>query len=247
VDDAPSTDGHAVRTEVRAVPVGGIPLFAEADPAQAPVAQLPEGQELSVLGRRGTWVHVETADGRNGWVDGARLVGASRSATDIGAAPEGGAGVTPRSRVVEKAPSSLRLGGGAVLGVIGAVVAIVGTVLPWQQAIATRVEQDAYGLPVSVLTGWKHIGESGFSLGWLVVILAGIGAVVSIIAGGGIVRRVLGLAIVLICVVYVLQQQDWLSSIDQGVGTGLNVWDIVDYGVLVTFGGGLLMLIAPSR
>jgi hypothetical protein len=247
VDDTPATGTHAIRTEVRTVPAGGIPLFADADPAQAAVDRLPEGRELSVLGRRGTWVHVETADGVEGWVDGAQLVGASRTPSEIGSVPEGGAGVAPRSRVVEKEPGSFSLGRGPLVGAVGALFAIFGTALPWQQTIASRVEVDAFGLPVRVLTGWQHLGDHGFALGWLVVILAGIGAVVSIVAGGGIVRRILGFAIVLVCIVYVLQQQDWLSSIDKGVGTGLNVWDVVDYGVLVTFGGGLLMTLAPSR
>ena len=51
----------------------------------------------------------------------------------------------------------------------------------------------------------------------------------------------------MVCCVYVLQQQDWLTTTDRGLGTGLNVWDVVDNGVLVTFGGGLLMVFAPSR
>lgn len=229
------------------MPAGGLPLFADADPAPAPVDRLPAGQELSVLGRRGTWVHVETDGGVSGWVDGAQLVGASSTPAGIGAAPEGGAGVVPRSRVVEKEPGSFSLGRGPLLGAVGALFAIFGTALPWQQTIVSRVEVDAFGLPVRVLTGWEHLGDRGFALGWLVVILAGVGAVLSIIAGGGVVRRVLGFAVVLVCVVYVLQQQDWLSSIDKGLGTGLNVWDVVDYGVLVTFGGGLLMTLAPSR
>ena len=43
--------------------------------------------------------------------------------------------------------------------------------------------------------------------------------------------------------VYVLQQQDLLTTNERGLGTGLNVWDVVDYGVLVSFGGGLVMLV----
>ncbi len=42
----------------------------------------------------------------------------------------------------------------------------------------------------------------------------------------------------MICVVYVLQTQDLLTTSDRGIGTGLNVWDIVSYGVVVSFGGG---------
>jgi hypothetical protein len=45
----------------------------------------------------------------------------------------------------------------------------------------------------------------------------------------------------------VLQQQEWLSTIDRGLGTGLNVWDVVGIGVPVTFLGGLVMVLSPSR
>jgi hypothetical protein len=119
--------------------------------------------------------------------------------------------------------------------------------LPWVQTVGTLHEVDAFGLPVSVLNGWDHALKGGFELGLLIVILAGVGVIVSLVSGGGIVRRVLGLALMIICVVYVLQTQDLLTSSDRGLGTGLNVWDLVDYGVLVTFGGGLVMLCAPSR
>jgi hypothetical protein len=46
---------------------------------------------------------------------------------------------------------------------------------------------------------------------------------------------------------YVLQQQSFLTSNDLGIGTGLNVWDVADYGVVVSLVGGLVMTFAPSR
>jgi hypothetical protein len=237
------------RAEYRTVPAGGVAVWADADPTQAPIAQLPSGFELIVVGRRGSWVHVQADDGLDGWVDGSQLAGASAitlapPAADDRAAPAV-APVTPVS--VEKAPSTFRLSRGPIIGAAGALIAIFGTALAWQQTVANRLEVDAYGMPVRFLTGWEQLADRGLALGWLVVILAAVGAVVSLIAGGGIVRRILGLAIVLVCGVYVLQQQEWLSTIDRGLGTGLNVWDVVGIGVPVTFIGGLTMLFAPSR
>ncbi len=152
-----------------------------------------------------------------------------------------------RPAVVEKKGSSLLLGTGPVIGAIGGVIAILGTALPWVQSVGLLTEVDAFGLSWHVLNGWDDATKSGLSLGTLLVILAGIGLVVSLISGGGIVRRVLGFVIIVICAVYVLQTQDLLTTSNRGLGTGLNVWDIVDYGVLATFGGGLVMLFAPSR
>jgi hypothetical protein len=238
------------RAEIRTVPAGGIAVWADADPTRAPIAQLDEGFELIVVGRRGSWVHVQTHDGLDGWVDGSQLAGVQSVPAEVAAAADArtATAVAPAAAVVvDKQPSTFRLARGPIIGAAGALVAIFGTALAWQQTIANRLEVDAYGMPVRFLTGWENLADRGLALGWLIVILAGVGAVVSIIAGGGIVRRILGLAIIIVCFIYVLQQQEWLSAIDRGLGTGLNVWDVVGIGVPVTFLGGLTMLLAPSR
>ena len=136
-----------------------------------------------------------------------------------------------------------------MLGAIGGIIAILGAALPWQQTVADRLEVDAFDIPVRFLGGWDEIAAGGFAIGlahprsWRAS-----APLVSMIAGGGIVRRILGVRDRRwSALVYVLQQQDWLTTNDRGLGTGLNVWDIVDYGVAVTFGGGLLMVFAPSR
>lgn len=245
---APARPGLPVET--RRVPAGGISVYGQADDSQAPIAELPSGQELRVAGRRGPWVHVVSGDGVEGWVRGRELagiaVGASPVVPSVDPPPEG---TTEEAKpvVVEKQPSSLLIGTGPVLGAIGGVIAIFGATLPWQQTVANRVEVNAFDISVRFLGSWDQITAGGFSIGMLIVIMAGVGAVLTLIAGGGIVRRVLGFAVVLVCVLYVLQQQDWLITNERGLGTGLNVWDLAGYGVLVSFTGGLLMLFAPSR
>ena len=206
---------------------------------------------MRVVGRRPPWVHVQADDGLDGWVEGRALAGVAVGAAPVAPAPVADhSGPDPsvlRPAVVEKKGSSLLLGTGPVIGAIGGVIAILGTALPWVQSVGLLTEVDAFGLSWHVLNGWDDATKSGLSLGTLLVILAGIGLVVSLISGGGIVRRVLGFVIIVICAVYVLQTQDLLTTSNRGLGTGLNVWDIVDYGVLATFGGGLVMLFAPSR
>jgi hypothetical protein len=236
------------RAEIRPVPPGGIAVWADADPTQAPITELAEGEDLIVIGRRGSWVHVQTEDGIDGWVDGAQLAGTATAPPEAVTPGETAAQVAPATNVVvDKAPSTFRLGRGPIIGAVGGLIAIFGTALAWQQTVANRLEVDAYGMPVRFLTGWENLADRGLALGWLIVVLAAVGAVVSIISGGGIVRRILGLAIVIVCAIYVLQQQEWLSTIDRGLGTGLNVWDVVGIGAPVTFIGGLVMLLSPSR
>jgi hypothetical protein len=141
----------------------------------------------------------------------------------------------------------LLLGTGPILGLLGAGVVVLGTVLPWFRQVGGGSTSDAYGVPLAFLGGWRHLAESGFDLGTALLIAAIVGGVVSMVRGGGIVRRVIGLAMILVCALYVLQWQDFLNVGQAGLGTGTNVWDIADYGVLVSFGGAVVMLGAPSR
>lgn len=235
------------------MPAGGISVYEHGDDAVAPIAELPAGHEVVVIGRRGTWVHVNAGDGLDGWVSGTALagvaVGASAAVAPASptAVPAAATASSLPKAVVEKQPSSLLIGAGPVVGALGGVIAIVGALLAWQQTVANRLEVNAFDIPVAFLGSWDKLGDGGFSIGLLVVILAGVGTLVSLISGGGVVRRILGFAVVVIAVVFVLQQQDLLTSNQRGLGTGLNVWDIADYGVVVSFLGGIVMTAAPSR
>jgi hypothetical protein len=237
--------------ETRAVPAGGVSVLAQPDALAAPMAQLLEGHEVLVLGRRGTWVHVDAGGGVDGWVDGRALSGtvAGSAAPASGpASASGGAGgiaTPPRSGVATS--RSLQLGFGPVVGALGGILAIVGALLPWQQTVADRLSVNAFDIPLTYLGGWDHLGDGGFSLGAFVAIVAGIATVLSLLRGAGLIRRVLGFVVVVVAAVYVLQQQSFLTTNDLGIGTGLNVWDVVDYGVVVSFVGGVVMTFAPSR
>jgi hypothetical protein len=230
-----------------------VPVLAQPDDRAAPIAQLLEGHEVLVLGRRGVWVHVDAGGGVEGWVDGRALAGTHGPVT--GPAPASGpSSARDAVRAAPAAPrrsntsgSSFQVGLGPVLGALGGVLAIVGALLPWQQTVADRISITAFDIPITFLGGWEHLGDGGFSLGAVLAIVAGIAAVVSVISGGGVIRRILGFVVIVLCAVFVLQQQDFLTSNSLGVGTGLNVWDVADYGVVVSFAGGLVMTFAPSR
>ena len=245
----PSTGPLSAASEVRHIPASGLAIFAAPEEDAEPVGELEGGHEVTLVGRRGRWVHLRDADGLDVWADGSALAGVARGV----AAPTEAPANTPQPvepavpMVVEKARAPLRLGTGPIVGAIGGLVVVAGALLPWVQAKGRDVEADAFDVPLRFLSDWQNLGKSGFELGWLVVILAGIGIVVSLVRGGGIVRRILGLALVIVCAVYVLQWQDFLTSGERGLGTGLNVWDVVGYGVVVTFGGGIVMLFSPSR
>jgi hypothetical protein len=256
-DDPTSTaqrsGGAPLHGEVRHVPASGVAVFAGPDRADGPIAQLAAGTEVIVVGRRPPWVHLHGPDELDGWADGTELAGVAKGAAASPApvvsrpAVDGQSSATPHTSVVEKQRSPLRVGTGPVVGALGGLVAVIGTKLPWVQSVGPLHEHDAFGVSWHVLNGWDQAAKPGPELGLLIVILAAIAVVVSLVAGGGIVRRILGLALMIVCVIFVLQAQDLLTNAQRGIGTGLNVWDLVDYGVLVTFAGGLVMLCAPSR
>jgi len=58
-----------------AVPAGGLPAWAEPDPARPPVTSLAQGLDLVVEKRSGAWARVRAVNGWTGWVDGRQLVG----------------------------------------------------------------------------------------------------------------------------------------------------------------------------
>lgn len=236
------------------MPASGLAVFAAPDRAEGPIARLEAGTEVIVVGRRPPWVHLHGPDGLDGWADGTELAGVAKGAAAgpapaVGAAgPDAPSPATPlHPAVVEKQRSPVRVGTAPVVGALGGLVAVIGTKLPWVQAVGPLHEHDAFGVSWHVLNGWDQAAKPGPELGLILVILAAIGVVVSLVAGGGIVRRILGLVLMVLCIVFVLQAQDLLTNAQRGIGTGLNVWDLVDYGVLVTFAGGLVMLCAPSR
>jgi hypothetical protein len=258
MDDQPGATGAtpAPGAEVRHVPATGIDVWAAPDPSQPPVGSIAGGTAVTVVGRRGQWVHVQAEGGIDAWVDGSALagiaVGASATAAPVSPAAEPTERTAGGPVVVEKQRGPFTVGTGPVIGAFGAVVAIVGAALPWLQnarhpGAIIGESFSAFDIPLSFLSDWKNLGETGFSLGALIVIVAAVALVLSLVAGGGIIRRILGGVLVIVAVVYVLQWQDYLSSGSRGLGTGLNVWDIVDYGVLLTFGGGVAMILAPSR
>src|SRR4051794_32242271 len=212
--------------ETRAVPAGGVPVLAQPDDRATPVAQLLEGHEVLVLGRRGVWVHVDAGGGVEGWVDGRALAGTHGPVT----APAPASGPSSASDALRATPaarrrgatsgSSLQVGFGPVLGALAGVLAIVGALLPWQQTVADRISVTAFDIPVTFLGGWEHLGEGGFSLGAFLVVVAGGAAAVSGVSGGGGGRRGLGIVIVVLSALLRLPQPGLLTSHDLRGGTG---------------------------
>ena len=64
----------AIRWPTHTVPGGGMPVWAAPDPSRSPIAAIPGGVPLMILGRVGEWAQVRNANGWTGWVDGRLLI-----------------------------------------------------------------------------------------------------------------------------------------------------------------------------
>lgn len=99
-------------------PPGGLSMWTEPDPSQAPVAQLDEGLQVELSILRGSWAEVICSNGFRAWVDGQRLVPLAAPVT----APS--ATAPPAAAARNRAPLWIGLGAAAIVAVIVAIVAL---------------------------------------------------------------------------------------------------------------------------
>ncbi len=215
--------GRRARGTVRrpgTCPAGGISVFARPDARTAGRASCPAGEQVRVVGRD-PWVHVRTR-GR-----GRRLGRRDRSSRGSRWArrrvprpgPDHRAAVPRSTGVVEKQRSPLRLGPAPVVGALGGLVAIVGAALPWLQTVGPPARSTRSGSRGRARRLGPARRRRRSSSAARRARSPAIGVVVSLIAGGGHrPPRSSGSWSSASASCYVLQQQDFLTSDDRGLG-----------------------------
>lgn len=227
----------------------GLEVRAEPGATGAAKYRLAPGTEVTIVGRRGHWVHVVTSSGIDGWADGLSLAGVAATTvtppdTDPAAPPVPAPVVAARRDPQwDERRHRFTLARGPLVGALCAGVVVLGAQMSWQQVSgATAFELAAR----RYLFDWDA-ARTGREIGWILLWLCVPTALASLVRGLGWMRRLAGLVVVVICVLYVLHWQDVLNAFDAGLGSGRNVWDVVDWGVVVSFGGGVGMLASPVR
>lgn len=249
--------------ERRRVPAGGLEVWDRPGGVGAARHRLEPGTDVEVLGRRGHWVHVRLGEEVDGWADGLALAGvavgvhptapraeteaapgpASEPAPGVPPGPAGVAATVPRRPRFDDRPHRFTLARGPLVGALAVGVVVLGAGMSWHRVSgASAFELGAR----HYLLDWGA-PRSGREIGWLLVYLTVPAALLSLVRGAGWIRRVAGLTVIVICALYVLQWQDVLNAYGAGLGSGRNVWDVVDVGTVVTFAGGVGMAVAPVR
>ena len=133
------------------VPCEGLQAWSEPDAGRPSIADLGGGLPVQVVEQRGQWSYVRCANGWMGWVDGARLTSAP----------------------AERAPlvDQLSLGGVGISALLGAVLVVVGSFLPWWTVNGASVT--AWHIPVKfLLAGTSGSGEDAGPFLLVVVLVA---------------------------------------------------------------------------
>lgn len=126
-------------------------------------------------------------------------------------------------------------------GGIGAVLVLFGSLLPW---ISLKgFSGNAFRVPIKFLVDYKTSG-GGFKLGLLLVAAAVVAGVFFVLPGQVRLRRIMGVVVILIAVLYTIQLQRALSafpdapSLFSGIGK---------FGLLFTIVGGVGLIIDKSE
>ena len=220
-------------------PATGLATWPEPDGTLAPGPSLSPYLPVMVVEQRGEWARIRCENGWEAWVDARLLEIASAPAPAPPAAPPSAG---PRTTAAAgAAASSMPV---FALALAGAAATVLGALLPWLSL--PGASDNGFDVPVAFLLSYEDASDSGLGIGIVLVVLA------VVVAGAAVrrldaVRRAAGGASALVAVVYVVQLQRLLGSLeDAGMTDVPSLTDAIGFGVLVALAGGLLSALAPA-
>lgn len=213
----------------------GLQSYAQPDPSSGVGQVLAGGARVEVLGVRAAWAHVRDGSGYAGWVDGRRLV--PPAAVEMPSpgpygydapAQTGGGGIGP----------------GAIIGLVGAVGVIVGSLLSWL-AEGSGSDFSSFKLPVGNLFDNTNTSQDP-KTGYFLIAAAIVGIVCCFVPKAGWVRIVCGVIAVAAPVLYAIQVNDAISRYSTYSFARPNLADVLGPGVWVTAIAGLVLAISGA-
>lgn len=205
------------------VPAGGMSAWATPNGSLPAVARLVAGTPLQVVQSQGGWAHVQAANGWTGWVDGRYLTAV---------APAGGfvpAGATAsRPATAASGQEWLRY-----LAAAGAVLAVLGALLPWIDAGGSS--ENAFGTPAAFLVDFKTTAGDGFNVGFVVLALAAATAALSFVKEpwAPTAVRVGGIVLAAVGLLFVVQLFRLANFFD------VSLSDLIGVGAFLVIAGGV--------
>jgi hypothetical protein len=234
--DAPAAAASAPSLPVHAVAAPGLQTFAQPDAASAPGSVLPGGASVEILEVRAAWANVRDGSGRTAWVDGRRLVPPTAvEYSSAYAAPT----TAPR-------PTATGVGPDAIIGLVGAIGVIVGSLLNWVGG-GSGSDFSSFKLPVGFLFDNTNTSQDP-KTGYFLIAVAVIGLVCSFIPKTEWVRILCGVIAVGAPVLYAIQLNENLQRYSS-YGSYYSKPDLTDLlgpGVWVTGIAGLVLAISPA-
>jgi hypothetical protein len=201
----------------------GLQSYVLPDPSSAFGPVLPGGTCVDVIEVRAAWANVRDESGRTAWVDGRRLVPPTVvQAPTIEAQPTRTTGTT--------------VGPGAIIGVLGAIGVVVGSLLNWVGS--SEIDFSSFKVPVSFLFDYSSTAEDP-KTGYFLLAAAIVGLICCFVRNIGWLRVLCGLVAVAAPVLYGVQINDALN----GFGS---VTDALGPGVWVTGIAGIVLAISPA-
>jgi hypothetical protein len=208
------------------VPPGGMSAWARPDPSLPAAAHLEARVQLRVDETRGAWARVTGSNGWSGWVDARRLAGL------------GGGGMA--------------LGGLALrpLPLIGAVVLIVATFLPWLRSTLFTPSANGWDLGLPILWNITNPGDQP-RIG-LILLIVGIIALAGAFVpkGGRGVAAAMGVLGVVIGGLYLIQVIRLFGQPPISAGAGDTLGHAIGFAPWIALAGGVLLLVGsliPER
>jgi len=135
------------------------------------------------------------------------------------------------------------------VALLGAVIAAVATFLPWVGegnkilAFGGQTRNSYHDIPLSFLWDFKKFGAGGFRLGFVVIALVVLAAALSLVGSLSLLRRLVGLLLVAVAVVYGLELFHVAARVHSQIpaGTFHFYFRILGYGSVLSAFGGLLI------
>lgn len=139
-------------------------------------------------------------------------------------------------------------GSGALIGLLGAALVAFSAWLPWLSG-PQRPRQSAYDIPASFLLD-SHASAGGVSLGVVILIVGVLGVIGAVLAAGRFPALALGIAGVVVAVLYAYQLRLSINDLDRAAHLHLEVRDMIGVGPFATAAGGIIVVIGallPGR
>jgi hypothetical protein len=223
-------------------PPGGLAAWDAPDPALQPVATIAAGLQVQLLEQRPDgWAHVLCDNGWAGWVDGRRLETLGARAAPAPAPMAAAPSAVPIDAAALSAP--LRIAGVRLTTqLIGGVLIVIATFLPWVSAAGGLATENGFGVPLEVLFDPETQSAGGLKVGFVTIVLGAVTLAAGLKRLPLLAGRIAGGVAMLVATLFLAQLQRAM-----GQAQVATVFGVLGMGVYLTMLGGVMSAMSKGR